>query len=120
MPPTRQGTDFSLIHAHSKSIISGVIRAYGDWWETRGAQYALLDGLHKYILGWLDASQIEITTSGGNFWIDQRELSFQRNKTCGSSVMEQGRMVLQLLSILNTTGDLESLILNSPFPTGTP
>ena len=64
----------SLIHAHSKSVISGVICAYGDWWENRGAQYALLDGLHKYILGWLDASQIEITTSGGNFWIDQREL----------------------------------------------
>jgi len=66
---------FSLDHAQSQSIISGKIHGYGDWWENRGKQYALLDGLHKWILGWLDISQIKILTSSDTIWIDQRELA---------------------------------------------
>ena len=66
---------FSLEHAQSQSIISGEILGYGDWWENRGKQYALLDGLHKWILGWLDISQIKILTSSDTIWIDQRELA---------------------------------------------
>jgi len=67
---------FSLEHAQSQSIISGEILGYGDWWENRGKQYALLDGLHKWILGWLDISQIKILTSSSETaWIDQRELA---------------------------------------------
>ena len=66
---------FSLGHSHSKSISNGKIHRYGDWWENRGKQYALLDALNKWILGWLSIDQIKIITSSGNFWLDQRELA---------------------------------------------
>ena len=71
---------FSLLHSVSVSILSGKMRDYGDWWEARGGAYGLLDALHKYILGWLDKDQIEIVTSGGNFWLDQRELTSDGTK----------------------------------------
>lgn len=66
---------FHLGHADSESVLSGKIRPYGDWWDNRGLQYAILDGLHKYILGWLDISQIKIIVSSGEYWLDQRELA---------------------------------------------
>jgi len=74
---------FSLDHAQSQSIISGEIHGYGDWWENRGKQYALLDGLHKWILGWLDISQIKIimaNDSFDSFWLEQRELDSEGMK----------------------------------------
>lgn len=66
---------FSLIHAHSKSLSNETVHDYGDWWENRGKQYALLDGIHKYELGGLSAKQIKMITSSGSFWLDQRELA---------------------------------------------
>ena len=66
---------FSLLHAENQSVSSGQINKYGDWWENRGAQYGLLDGLHKWILGWLNISQTKTTTSNFSGWLDQRELA---------------------------------------------
>ena len=68
---------FSLIHAKSKSVNSGEMYDYGDMWDNRGGSYALLDNLHRYILGWLDESQIKVITSSDDIWLDQRELSSQ-------------------------------------------
>ena len=42
---------------------------YGDMWDNRGGSYALLDNLHRYILGWLDESQIKVITSSDDIWL---------------------------------------------------
>ena len=36
--------------------------------------------MHKYILGWLNANQIEIIGSSGEYWLDQRELDSDGKK----------------------------------------
>lgn len=66
---------FRNLHADSKSVSNGKIHGYGDWWENRGKQYALLDALNKWRLGWLKINQIKIITASGSFWLDQRELA---------------------------------------------
>lgn len=66
---------FSLIHAYSMSILSGEIYAYGDERDNRGGSFALLDTLHRYMLGWLNIDQIETVVSSGEYWLDQRELA---------------------------------------------
>lgn len=66
---------FSRGHSHSKSVSNGEIHSYGDWWENRGKQYALLDKLNGWELGSLSKNQIKMITSSGSFWLDQRELA---------------------------------------------
>lgn len=66
---------FSLGHANSESKSNGEIHSYGDWWENRGKQYALLDAINKWRLGWLKIGQIKMITASGSFWLDQRELA---------------------------------------------
>ena len=63
-----------LIHANSIDISNGEIFSYGDQWDNRGAQYALIDGLHKYMTGLLGTDQIQIVESSGEYSLDQREL----------------------------------------------
>ena len=75
MPPTKADTDFFSRSCQQPVHTFRKIHAYGDWYENRMGYYALLDGLHKYILGWLDINQIEIIAVSGNYWLDQRELS---------------------------------------------
>ena len=74
------GHGLGLVHANSKVVSTGEIYTYGDWWDNRGLSYAQLDGLHKYMLGWLDISQIEIITSSGDYWLDQREVDSEGTK----------------------------------------
>lgn len=49
-----------LIHANNIDISTGEINEYGDQWDNRGAQYALIDGLHKFMTGLLGIDQIQI------------------------------------------------------------
>ena len=68
------GHGLGLVHANSRITSTGRIYGYGDIWSVMGGKLALLDSLHKYMLGWLDISQIGMITSSGDYWLDQREL----------------------------------------------
>ena len=68
------GHGLGLVHANSRIASTGRMYTYGDIWENRGGKFAQMDGLHKYILGWLDISQIERISSSGDYLLDQREM----------------------------------------------
>ena len=67
--------------------------------------------LHRYKLGSLSAKQIKIITSGGSFWLDQRELASGGIKLL-VIILGFDEYGIQYSSILNTIEDWESLILS--------
>ena len=106
------GHELGLVHANSRIASTGEIYTYGDLWENRGGKFAQLDGLHKYMLGWMDADKIKIIASSGDYWLDQREMVSDGTKLLAISLgllmkMELGNLYF---IIWNTSKSWVSLI----------
>ena len=109
------GHGLGLVHANNTEILTGDISSYGDWWDNRGARYAQLDGLHKYILGWLNTNQIEKIDFSGEYWLDQRELDSDGKKLLiiPLGYNENGEPILYYFEYFKELGKFDSRYIES-------
>ena len=106
------GHGFGLVHANSIIASTGVISTYGDTWENRGLNFAQLDGLHKYMLGWLDIGKVEMVSSSGEYLLDQRELSSSGVKllVIFLGYDDRGESILYYLEYFKELGEFDSQV----------
>lgn len=101
-----------LIHANNIDISTGEINEYGDRWDNRGAPFALIDCLHKYMTGLLNIDQIILIESSGEYWLDQRELNSSGVKllVIFLGYDENGEPILYYLEYFKELGEFDSQV----------